>query len=328
MISRVADSCFWLGRYIERIEATARLLSVTRNLAMDAELEPRECWLPVVIVIGEEPQFVQMTTEMAIPVTSGEQVERYMTWDEDNMSSIRQSVSAARENARQIREVISLEVWETVNELYLWMGSTDARTEYANERHAFYRYVLQRCQLMAGLLRSTMLHELPLNFVWLGMLMERAGQTARVVDVQHHALMSYERENQVIETALWLSLLRACSAFEPFTKRNRGRITGDAVANFLIFEPLFPKSIAYSVHEAFCRFLVIRPPEETTLPGEATQERLRALDGWIASHAENGVDGNVHGVLTHVVDEVAEICSGLGHELFGHRSEAELESAQ
>ena len=328
MISRVADSCFWLGRYIERTEATARLLAVTRNLAMDAELEPRACWLPVVIVIGEEPQFVQMTTEMPMPLTSGEQVERYMTWDDDNRSSIRQSVSAARENARQIREVISLEVWETVNELYLWLETPEARAEYANERHAFYRYVMQRCQLLGGLLRSTMLHELPLNFVWLGMLLERASQTARVVDVQHHALMTYERENHVVETALWLSLLRACSAFEPFTKRNRGRITGDAVANFLMFEPLFPKSIAYSVHEAWNRFAVIRPPDEPSLPGGATQDRLRALDRWIADHAEIGVEDNVHEVLTHVVDDVADICSGLGVELFGHRAFTAQEMAQ
>ena len=328
MISRVADCCFWFGRYIERTEATARLLSVTRTLAMDAELEPRQCWLPVVIVIGEEPQFIDRTAEYATGHASGEQVERYMTWEEENFSSIRRSIAAARENARQIREVISLEVWETVNELYLWLGGADARADYANDRIIFYRYVRQRCQLVAGLLRSTMLHELPLNFIWLGMLLERAGQTARVVDVQHHALMMRERENQFVETALWLSLLRACSAFEPFSKRNRGRITGDAVAHFLIFEPLFPKSIAYSVHEAACRFEVIRPPLETSLPGAQTHARLHALDRWVKDHAAVGVAGDVHGVLTHVVDEIAEICSDLGRELFGQSAAPALESAQ
>ncbi len=328
MISRVADCCFWLGRYVERIEATARLLSVTRTLAMDAELEPRQCWLPVVIVIGEEPQFIDRTTESPIAQTSGEQVERYMTWDEQNLSSIKASIAAARENARQIREVISLEVWEAINELYLWMGGADARAEYASDRYMFYRFIRQRCQLVAGLLRSTMLHELPLNFIWLGMLLERAGQTARVVDVQHHALVMRERENQVIETALWLSLLRACSAFEPFTKRNRGRITGDAVAHFLIFEPLFPKSIAYSVHEAWRRFMVIRPPEEPDLPGARSAERLRALDRWIADRAAVGAAGDVHGMLTHVVDEIADICTDIGAELFGHASAPALESAQ
>jgi uncharacterized alpha-E superfamily protein len=328
MISRVADCCFWLGRYIERVEATARLLSVTRTLAMDAELEPRQCWLPVVIVIGEEPQFVDRTTEHPIGYTSGEQVERYMTWDENNLSSIYKSVCAARENARSIREVISLEVWETVNELYLWLHGAESRAEYAHDRYSFYRFVRQRCQLVAGLLRSTMLHELPLNFIWLGMLLERAGQTSRVVDVQHHAVTMRERSNDVVETALWLSLLRACSAFEPFTKRNRGRITGDAVAHFLIFEPLFPKSIAYSVREAHDRFAVIRPPAQEDLPGRQTQARLEALDRWLHNLAPIGCSGDVHGVLTRVVDEVAEICSGMSVELFGQAALPSLESAQ
>jgi uncharacterized alpha-E superfamily protein len=328
MISRVAECCFWLGRYLERAEATARLLYITRNLSMDAEMDARQCWLPVIIVIGEEPQFVDLTTEHPAHNTSGEQVERYMTWDQGNLSSIYQSVAAARENARSIREVISLEVWEAINELYLWLGSEEARAEYAAARYSFYRTIRSHCQLTSGLLRSTMLHESPLNFIWLGMLLERAGQTARVVDVQHHALMLRERTHQVIETALWLSLLRACSGMEPFMKKNRGRVTGDAVAEFLIFEPNFPKSIAYSVHEAWCRFAAIRPPEETTLPGGQTLERLHALDRWVGEAAELGVHGDVHDMLTHVVDEVAAICEGLGRELFGHAAVVSMESAQ
>jgi uncharacterized alpha-E superfamily protein len=328
MISRVADCCFWLGRYLERAEATARLLYVTRNLSMDAEIEPRQCWLPVVIVIGEEPQFVDRTMEHPAAQTSGEQVERYMTWDENNLSSIRVSVSAARDNARSIREVISLEVWEAVNELYLWLGSAEARAEYRDARYSFYRRIRQHCQLASGLLRSTMLHELPLNFIWLGMLLERAGQTARVVDVHHHALMLRERTHQVIETALWLSLLRACSGMEPFMKKNRGRVTGDAVAEFLIFEPNFPKSIAYSVHEAWCRFAVIRPPDEPGLPGGQTMARLHALDRWVSEASTQGVGGDVHELLTHVVDEIAEICNGLGRELFGQVVIPTEESAQ
>ena len=328
MISRVADSCFWLGRYLERAEATARLLYVTRNLSMDAEMEPRQCWLPVIIVIGEEPQFIDRTTEHPSAQTSGEQVERYMTWDENNLSSIRCSISAARENARSIREVISLEVWEAINEMYLWMGSAEARAEYATARYSFYRRIRSHCQLTSGLLRSTMLHEAPLNFIWLGLLLERAGQTARVVDVHHHALMLRERTHQVIEAALWLSLLRACSGMEPFMKKHRGRVTGDAVAEFLIFEPNFPKSIACSVRQAWTRFAMIRSPEETGLPGGQTLERLHALDRWVTEASLHGARTEVHDMLTHVVDEIAEICNGLGRELFGHVSSPALESAQ
>lgn len=328
MISRVADACFWFGRYLERTEATARLLYVTRNLSMDAELEPRQCWLPVVIVCGEEPRFAEHYGDGVPNEEMGELVERYMSWDDDNLSSIKRSVESARENARQIREVVSLEVWEAINEMYLWLGSDIAKAEYRTARYSFYKRLRQGCQLISGLLRSTMLHEPPLNFIWLGMLLERGSQTARVVDVHHHALMLRERTHLVIETALWLSLLRVCSAYEPFTKRNRGRVTGDAVASFLIFEPLFPKSIAYSVHEAWCRFAVIRPPEQTDLPGGQTQARLHALDRWMTEHAPDGTSGDIHETLTHVVDEIAAICTGLSRELFGAASAPAMESAQ
>jgi len=333
MISRVAESCFWFGRYLERVEATTRLLYVTRHLSMDAELPARQCWLPVIIVIGEEPKFIDRTTEHRAHATSGEQVERYMTWDQDNLSSIRNCVGAARENARSIREVISLEVWEAVNELYLWLSSAEARAEYDGNRYSFYRRIRYWCQLSAGLMRSTMLHDLPLNFIWLGTLLERAGQTARVVDVQHHALtlreLTLREQNQeVIETALWLSLLRACSGMEPFMKRNRGPVSGDAVASFLSFEAVFPKSIAYCIQEARSRFEVIRPPLEQSLPGEVIHRQLCELDEWMRAQAADPEAMDVHSRLTHVVDAVAQICEGLGQELFWQKGISDEEQSQ
>ena len=328
MISRVADNCFWLGRYLERTEATARLLNVTRHLSMDAELEPRQCWLPVVIVIGEQPRIIDRTTEHPIGYTSGEQVERFMTWDDNNMSSIHQSVANARENARTIREVISLEMWEAINELYLWLNSEHARAEYANERAVFYRRIRDRCQLAAGLMRSTMLHEVPLNFIWLGMLLERGSQTARVVDVHHHAFTMREQSEDAIEAALWLSLLRACSGMEPFMKKHHGNVTGEAVAAFLTFEGAFPKSIAYSVREARSRFEVIRPPLEVDLPGMRTAQRLASLDAWVTHESTHGEAGDVHERLTYVVDEIGAICDSVGQELFGHVPSFDSEQAQ
>jgi len=328
VISRVADHCFWLGRYLERAEATARLLFVTRNyLALDAGLTARQCWLPVVIVCGEEPAFVERFGPDA--GGDGEAVQTYMTWDERNLSSIVRSVAAARENARSIREVISSEVWETVNELHLWIASDAARAEYAHHRYGFYRRVRAACQLVAGYLRSTMLHETPLNFIWLGVLLERVGQTARVVDVHHHALTLLEKTHQVVETALWLSLLRACSGFEPFMKRNQGRVTGDAVAAFLIFEPAFPKSVAYGVHAAYSRFAAIRPPDATALPGGETLERLARLDRWLAERTSSPVSSaGIHDLLTHVVDETGAICQDLGREMLGQGPLPGQEQAQ
>ncbi|APR76922.1 hypothetical protein A7982_02269 [Minicystis rosea] len=316
MISRVADHCFWLGRYLDRAESTARVLSVTSHLSLDAELTPEQCWLPVIIVSGEREHFFQKHGEGA--ARSGEIVQRYMTWeDDDNFTCIQRSIAAARENARSIREVLTLEGWETTNELYLWMSSPEARTEYERDRDGFYRHVRRGVQLILGLLRSTMLHDTPLDFIWLGVMLERIGQTARVLDVHHHAFMNLAGIQDVVGTALWLSLLRACSGFEPFMKRNQGRVTGAAVASFLIFEPSFPRSIRFCVDAASARFFeAIRPSDQPSLPGGATAARLSSLASWLRARAEEPLPADVHELLTHVVDETAAVCNLLSRELF------------
>lgn len=317
MISRVADHCFWFGRYLERAESTARVLAVTRNLALDAELTPRQCWLPVIIVAGEEEEFLRRFGEDA--AGEGEVVERYLTWDEENLASLVRSVGAARENARSIREVVSGEGWEAVNELHLWLNSAAARNEYLGHRHGFHKRIRDATQLALGLLRSTMLHDTPLDFIWLGVLLERVGQTARVLDVHHHALTSERAAaHQVVETALWMALLRAASGFECFLKRNQGRVTGASVAGFLILEPRFPRSVRYCVKSAYDRLCAIRPPDAHGLPGGQTLERLRILDDWLSQRTAESLYAGIHDVLTHVVDETAAICEGLGRELLGH----------
>ena len=187
MISRVADHCFWFGRYVERAESTARLLATTHNLALDAELDPEACWRPVVVVAGEEERYGGAYGD-------GDRVESFLCWDEDNGVSIRRSVAGARWNARSIREVVSLEAWETINELHLWLGSEAARAQWAGHRHDFYRQVRSSTQLCLGLLRSTMLHDTVLDFMWLGVLLERVGQTARLLDVHHHAFGDSQSE--------------------------------------------------------------------------------------------------------------------------------------
>jgi uncharacterized alpha-E superfamily protein len=317
VISRVADHCFWLGRYLERAESTARVLSVTESLALDAELLPEQCWLPVVIVAGQREHFSEKFGEGAIE--DGEVVQRYMTWDEDNFASIERSVAAARENARSIREVVSLEGWESTNELYLWMtGEAEgARATYEDDRVGFYRHVRRGTQLVLGELRSTMLHEAPLDFIWLGVMLERVGQTARVLDVHHHAFQHLRGPQEVVETALWLSLLRACSGYEPFMKRNQGRVTADAVASFLIFERDFPRSIRFCLDAASDRFFQsIRPPTSRPLPGAETAARLTALATWLRARSDEPLPSDVHDLLTYVVGETASVCNLLSAELF------------
>jgi uncharacterized alpha-E superfamily protein len=323
MISRVADHCFWLGRYLERVESAARVLGVTRNLALDVGLNPRHLWLPVIIVSGEEERFAAHPDGGA--PDDGERVQDYMTWDEENPSSIRSSLAAARVNARSIREVVSLETWEALNALYLWAGSPRARTEWREDRHAFYRRIRTSAQSLLGIVRGTMLHDDAIHFIFLGVMLERAGQTSRILDVHHHAFRALG-SHVVIETALWLALLRACSGFEPFMKLHQGQVGPDAVARFLVLEPLFPRSVRFSLRAAKARLARIRPPAQPDLPGAESWRRLHALAQWLGEREPDFDPAALHPLLTHVVDETSAIAGVMGRELLGYAPGAATEA--
>jgi uncharacterized alpha-E superfamily protein len=326
MISRVADHCFWFGRYLERAESTSRMLAQAASFALDAELPAGQVWRPIVVVSGEEATFGDGSND-------GESVQRFLVWDERNGVALARTIGAVRENARSIREVLSGEVWEAINELHLWSTGEAAQVQYAQHRELFYYQVRRSTQLALGLLRSTMLHDEPLDFIWLGVLLERVSQTARVLDVHHHAFthlydvpraepevkaVGLRPNGEIVETALWLSLLRALGGSEAYLKRASGRVGSEPVARFLISETQFPRSIAYCVHSAYERLCHIRPRERHELPGGAALERLRVLDAWVAARNGESLAGTaVHDLLTHVVDEAHAICQTLAKELLG-----------
>jgi len=191
MISRVADHCLWFGRYLDRAESTVRLLESTRMMVFDAGIPVTDCWQPLVIVSGVYPLFAKVHGPEA--AGDGETVQRYMMWSAENFVSVIQSVAAARENARVVRETLSQEVWEEVNSLYHWTRSDAARELYEEDREACYAYIRRSVQLCLGLVRSTMRHDEPMNFMWLGVMIERVGQIARILDMHHHT-MERERE--------------------------------------------------------------------------------------------------------------------------------------
>jgi uncharacterized alpha-E superfamily protein len=320
MITRVADHCFWLGRYLERTESVARQLQVTGTIALDAEVEPARVWRPIVIVAGQEVDFTARHGRAALG--DGEVVQRYLTFDAENPVSLSSSIHFARENARSVREVVSLEVWQTINELYVWFDGEAQSRLFEESRDAFYGRIRQSTQLALGLLRSTMLHDTPLDFIWLGVVLERVSQTARLLDVQHHTLLEDTAKHPVIETALWLSLLRACSGFEAFMKRNRGKVTGPNVAAFLLKEAKFPRSVLYSTRYARDRLAAI-VGEERDAPGHRTLARLATLEQWIDAVPSESLEGaRVHEVLTHVVEEVHAVCDSVGVELLGRAPHA------
>ncbi len=310
MISRVADHCFWVGRYIERAESTARLLQVTRALAFDAELPPLHCWRPLMIVSGQFPEFSAHFGADA--AGNGDIVQRYMTWAPENPVSIRTSVRGAREGARSIREVLGHEIWQATNELYLWFASEEAGAVYVHDRDEVYRNIRRGTQLCLGLVRSTMLHDEPMDFLWLGVQLERIGQTARILDMHHHILGAADAPQTLLQTALWLSLLRACSGFEAFMRREQGRVSREAAVSFLLFEARFPRSLRYCVRSA----LALSRRLDDVNPGgkgavTAARIRLDALDRWLDTQEAKDIPLTVHALLTHVVDETSAACQEL-----------------
>lgn len=312
MISRVADHCFWFGRYLERAESTSRLLQATRTLVFDADIPVTHCWEPLVIVSGEEAGFVKRHGRDSLG--HGELVQNYMTWSRDNGVSLATSVRSARECARAIRDQLSLDTWGEINELFLWLNRESTAQLYADNREEFYRMVRRGTQLILGLVRSTMLHEEPMRFLWLGVMLERVGQTARILDMHHHTMEAEATTHDIVQTALWMSLLRACSGSEAFMKKNQGRVTAKSMVEFLLLSRPFPRSLNYCLRSSLALLRQIWP--EAT-PGRASVARVEALIAWLEAEGECLELSGIHDLLTHVVDETAAICLHVSEEIQG-----------
>ncbi len=319
MISRVAESCFWMQRYLARMESTAHLLSTTHGFAMDSGIPSLLVWRPLVVVSGELEGFTERLGEEALG--DAEKVEQDMTWNEENAASIVTCVRWARENARQTRETISREMWDQLNSFWVWMCSAEGRRTFDEDRTDFYRRCEQMSQLFRGASEDTLLHEEAYDFMRLGLFLERAGQTLRVLDVKYHALgptRSGERES-AIDFAQWAEILRCCCASESFFKR-RFSMTGPKVAAFLLFDPAFPRSAAFCLERAsqvLDRITDDRPTLSRKELNELNAELKRGdIDSWIRE--------GLHDRLTDLIDRTALVCNAVHTDFFAARDFREL----
>lgn len=317
MISRVAEHCFWLGRYLERAEDTARVLEVNQTLLLDYHVPLDQQWRPVLIISGVydlpgEPE--------------AEAVQSYMTWEASNACSIVSSLAAARENGRIIREVISAEMWERINYYHLWMQGPLARHLYDSNRCDFYSQVRRINQLIHGIADSTMSHGEAWEFFQLGTYLERACQTARILDVKYHiALPTLEHVGTPVDNAHWVAILTSCSGYEPFIKRARlPADVGAAVADFLILDAEFPRSVRYCLSRclASARAISGRP---TGQPDNEVESVLAGLIGWLEPGSGPAlIRAGLHETLTRVVDSTHEIGAAIHRTYFDVRGQAPL----
>jgi uncharacterized alpha-E superfamily protein len=309
MISRVAERCYWMSRYLERSENSARVLDVNRTLLLDFEVPIERQWRPILIISGIPDQAC---------ASDDESVQQYMTWESANGVSITSSIAAARENARVIREVISAEMWERINSYYLWLADGSGRSLYDHHRSEFYNQVKRANQIIHGISDATMAHGEAWEFVQLGMFLERACQTARILDVKYHVLLpTVEAVGTPIDNAQWMAILMSCSGNEPYHKRLGLPVDpGVGVPEFLIFDATFPRSVLRCLRESQKAVHEIsgRPADR---PEGEVETRLEALLDWLGGMTISQViQAGLHETLTAIVDRIHEIGDAIRREYF------------
>lgn len=237
MLSRIAESLFWIGRYVERADNTARLLDVHLNVLLE---DPG---------VDEPAANASLLAVMHVPVegtATREAVLQALATDATLSSSITGSLGAARDNARRAREVISTEVWESLNTTYMQLGARSRNTR----PHDYFNWVRERAAVVWGLHSATTSRDDAWNFMELGRSLERADMIARLLMTK--ALAGSAGPN-------WTTLLRTCSAHEAYLRTVRSLVTEERAAEFLLIDRQFPRSIAYNLDKAEVTLTLIEP---------------------------------------------------------------------
>jgi len=282
MLSRIAESLYWIGRYVERAEDTSRLLDVHLNLLLE------DPWAPEDVVCAS--LFAAMGKDVDTDVTRVDVLDQ-LAWDRSYPGSIVGSIGVARENARRSREVISTELWESIN--VTWhdaiMGTRRARP------HAFFTWVRERAAGFNGIADATLSRDEPYHFLVLGRSLERADMTARLVAAR--ALTGSAGPS-------WVTLLQSCGAYQAFLRSSRGAIEDARAAEFLLLDPLFPRSLMSSLVSAE------RCLDDLTEPsrGDRADQAHRVL-GMIRSELEFAPTAELFEDLYHLMERVQSACS-------------------
>jgi len=292
MLSRLADSFYWMSRYIERAENVSRFIDVNVNLMLDSPFsEDNEQWFPLVTTSGDEADFKARYNNE----NTRENVIHFLVADKENPNSIYSCLKAARENARTMRESISNEMWEQLNTFYLMVQSYMHKPLDADDLYTLCRQIRLASHLFVGVTDHTMSHGEAWNFIRLGRMFERADKTARILDVKYFILLpKVEDVGTPYDAILWTALLKSASAQEMYRKKF-SHIQPDKVAEFLILDREFPRSIRFCLTRA--------------------EESLHFITGSPANHYNNAAErqlGRLRSELDY--DNIQEIIKDGMHE--------------
>jgi uncharacterized alpha-E superfamily protein len=303
MLSRVADSLYWMARYLERAEHTSRLIAVKLESMIEQSTgDARDSWARVAValatdgVVADDDDIFAITQRLAL--------------DRDNPSSLLSSLRMARDNARQVREQLSTEVWEHLNRLYLRLQPVTIESTWVHQPARVFRESLEELQTLEGVTFSTLRHGEGWHFLELGRYIERAQLVSRLLDIHFGVdAPGYAEPPPPPKYLDWLVLLKFCTAFEPYCKEYTAAIRPERIAEFLLFDPEFPHSVKFAVdrvRDALARVAPGAPPSR-----RAACERLA---GRLKAAVDFGqIDELIGGSIDTFLVEITRQCEQI-HE--------------
>jgi len=265
MLSRDADSCFWIGRYVERAEAAARMIDVHYHFGLELpQIGATMRWSSILAISGDAQDYFTRYGE-----EEEGRILHFFAFDEQNPNSILSCVKAARENGRSIREQISSEMWESLNTTFLELRTWNVERVLAGSPHGFFQWVKNASHLFQGITNRTLMMGESRDFLDAGRFLERASQTTRILDVKYHDLLPRYAEGAAepssyhpflsaslpdpdgvggpVDVHGWIAVLKSVGAYEAFRKTYHQGVTPTRVAAFLLLNPQFPASVRHSI---------------------------------------------------------------------------------
>lgn len=281
MLSRVAERLFWMARYLERAEDTSRLIYSYAHMVMDIPKGSAPDWDILIRILDAEPVF-----EEHHRAYNEQNVLKFLIADLDNNSSIYRSIRAARENVRTTRDVLPEEVWEYVNELYLYAQEFAEKSVGRRNRYQFLETIISRSQMINGMIISTLPRGHAYRFIKLGHLLERADMTTRVVDVGAAALLGDERLRSAVDPLIWASLLNSLSAMGAYRREIGPQVDASAMVDFVLREGTLPRSVKYCLNGMRQELIPLKNNEEALKLLDQARRKLSRFDPEVRTREE------------------------------------------
>ena len=314
LLSSVAEHVYWMARYVERAENTARIILVNNNLLLDMPRSIELGWEPLVAITGNADLFREHYDE-----ASERNVIRFLVSDVRNSNCIINSLAQARENLRTTRAILPRAVWETLNDLHAYASDNKTSGMSRRGRYAFLRRIIDYSQLLAGKLSSTMSHDQTYDFLRMGRNMERADMTTRVIDVRGSNLLpSITEELRPFDDIQWKRVLDSLAGYQMYRRHVHVRVRGREVLRFLLQDTRFPRAVRYCLAEV----------ESCLRSLDSSEAPLRALGMTQRVLSRVGVDEIVGEGLTDFLNEFQLVHSELNTQITASYFEVGEEPAE